>query len=162
LDSRLFGGGDGRLRPSPYLADTPFVVDRPPTHFFVKKKFIPTGGAETATQKVPSVFCCAHAFCGTGSTTHAGGSFFLYEKSILRESDYLRGREPEVSTDWIPPLFSALKKPFKNYGFQGDLDPRCAASGASRRLEAEPRGLALRPQTRLCGLMGAQRLKSQL
>ena len=40
-----------------------------------------------------------------------------------------------------PTPFPPLKKPFKNYGFQGDLDPRCAASGASRRLEAEPRGL---------------------
>ena len=54
------------MRPSPYLAGTPFVVDRPPTHFFVKKKFIPIGGAETATQKVSSVFCYAHAFCGEG------------------------------------------------------------------------------------------------
>ena len=57
------GGGDGRKRPSPYLAGTPCLPDtsrrddRPPTHFFVKKKFIPIGGAETATQKVPSVLC---------------------------------------------------------------------------------------------------------
>ena len=46
-------------------AGTPRRDDRPPTHFFVKKKFIPTGGAETATQKVPSVFCYARDFlCG--------------------------------------------------------------------------------------------------
>ena len=43
----------------PYLAGTSRRDDRPPTHFFVKKKFIPIGGAETATQKVPSVFCYA-------------------------------------------------------------------------------------------------------
>ena len=48
LKSRLFlGGGDGRLRPSPCLADTSRRDDRPPTHFFVKKKFIPTGGVGT-------------------------------------------------------------------------------------------------------------------
>ena len=66
LDSRLFGGGggDGRKRPSPCLADTPRRDDRPPTHFFVKKKFIPIGGAETTTQGVSSVFCYAHTLCG--------------------------------------------------------------------------------------------------
>ena len=52
-------------------------------------------------------------FCGIGTTPHAGGSFFLYEKSVLRESDYLRGRKPEVSTDSTPPLFPPLKKPLK-------------------------------------------------
>ena len=95
------------------LAVAPCVDDRPPTHFFVKKKFIPTGGAETATQKVPSGLCEAHTLCGTGTTPHAGWSFFLYEKSVLRESDYLRGRKPEVSTDSTPPLFPPLKKPLK-------------------------------------------------
>ena len=59
------GGVDGRLRPSPCLDDTSCGADRPPTHFFVKKKFIPIGGAETATQKVPGVFCYARDFlCG--------------------------------------------------------------------------------------------------
>ena len=43
--------------------------------------------------------------CGTEDVPHAGGSFFLYEKSVLRESDYLRGRSQEVSTDSTPPLF---------------------------------------------------------
>ena len=61
LDSRLFKGVEGWGFKSvqtfaPRLAGTPFVDDRPPTHFFVKKKFIPVGGAETAAQKVPSVF----------------------------------------------------------------------------------------------------------
>ena len=112
LDSRLFWGGwDGRLRPSPYLADTPFVVDRPPTHFFVKKKFIPAGGAETATQKVPDGFCCAHTLCGARNALPAGRSFFLYEKSVLRESDCLRGRKREVCTDLTHPLFPSLKSP---------------------------------------------------
>ena len=45
------------------LADTPRKDDRPPTHFFVKKKFSPTCGAGAATQKVPGVSCCAHTLC---------------------------------------------------------------------------------------------------
>ena len=120
------GGGDGRLRPPPCLAGTPFVVDRPPTHFFVKKKFGSIGGAEFTTQRVSSGFCYAHTLCGGGtlcdarnpqqealaqallgaeSTPHAEGSFFLYEKSVLGESDCLRGRRTEVCTDLTPPLF---------------------------------------------------------
>ena len=138
------------MRPSPCLADTSFVDDRPPTHFFVKKKFSPTGGAEGATQKVSSGFCHVHTLCkeglgdtlgiplpsasllalprrfvrsgiqggkrflrrtefaqespcGAESVLHAGWSFFLYEKSVLRESDSLRGRRKEVCTD-LPPL----------------------------------------------------------
>ena len=43
--------------------------------------------------------------CGAGIPPHPGGSFFLYEKSVLRESDSLRGRKPEVCTDLTPPLF---------------------------------------------------------
>ena len=85
LGTRNFGGGDGRLRPPPYLAAALRRHDRPPTHFFVKKKFSYTSGV--------------------GTPPHAGGSFFLYEKSVLRESDSLRGRKPEVCTDLTPPLF---------------------------------------------------------
>ncbi len=88
-----------------FLADTPCVADRPPTHFFVKKKFIPACGADTTTLKVSGVFCYAHTLCGAGSIPHAGRSFFLYEKSVLRESDSLRGRGKEVCTDLTPPLF---------------------------------------------------------
>ena len=55
------------MRPSPYLAGTPCRNDRPPTHFFVKKKFRSIGGAAPASQKVSSVFCYAHAFCGEGA-----------------------------------------------------------------------------------------------
>jgi hypothetical protein len=174
LDSRLFGVM--RVWDSGFcLADTPHKDDRPPTHFFVKKKFSSIGGAETTTQKVPSVLCyaqtlcgmkrcathgiprsglppnggipasplvkgrgdrrcaegaaavegfphghkaphphipigstipvCAETLCGAGSSPHAGRSFFLYEKSVLRESVFLRGREREICTDLTPHLF---------------------------------------------------------
>ena len=64
MDSRLLGvWGRGRALPVPScLADTPCGDDRPPTHFFVKKKFIPAGGVEAATQKVPGVFYYARDF----------------------------------------------------------------------------------------------------
>ncbi len=45
------------------------------------------------------------SLCGAGSPPHAGGSFFLYEKSVLRESDSLRGREREVCADSTTPPF---------------------------------------------------------
>ncbi len=74
MDSRLLGRGWGRaLAPSPYLtgtpclADAPRRVDRPPTHFFVKKKFIPRCVAGAATQNISSGLCCAHAFCKRGT-----------------------------------------------------------------------------------------------
>ncbi len=111
------------MRPSPRFAGTSFPADtsrrddRPPTHFFVKKKFSPAGGAETTTQKVPNVFYRAHTLCGAGSIPHAEGSFFLYEKSVLRESDSLCGREQKVCTDLTP--FPALKK----MGIQGGPGP---------------------------------------
>ena len=73
MDSRLFGVGVGRgacARP-PYLAGTSRRDDRPPTHFFVKKKFIPIGGAESTTQKVPSGLSYAHTLCGGGTLCHA-------------------------------------------------------------------------------------------
>ena len=54
---------------------------------------------------------------------HAGGSFFLYEKSVLRESDSLRGRKPEVSTDLTPTPFSAPKKALQIMGIQGESLP---------------------------------------
>ena len=78
---------------SPCPAGTPRRDDRPPTHFFVKKKFIPIGGAETATQKVSGVFCYAHAFCGEGlSATHGipqsglppGGGIPAMPRTFLR------------------------------------------------------------------------------
>ncbi len=84
--------------------------DRPLTHFFAKKKFSSIGGADTAT--------------------HAGGSFFLYEKSVLRESDYLRGRSKEVCTDLAPPLFPPLKR----WESKGGLAPLAERETASRGL----------------------------
>ncbi len=54
-------GGYGGQNFSFRLADTSRRDDRPPTHFFVKKKWV--GGAETTTQKVPSVLFYAHTFC---------------------------------------------------------------------------------------------------
>ena len=120
LDSHLLGVGvgTGACALPPYLAGTPRSDDRPPTHFFVKKKFIPVCGAAPATQKVSSVRC-AESLGGTGGIPHAGGSFFLYEKSVLRESDCLRGRRKEVCTDLTPPLFPSLKK----MGIQGGPGP---------------------------------------
>ena len=151
LDSHYFKGVEGwgaslyRLF-TPCLAGTRYRDDRPPTHFFVKKKFIPIGGADRTTKKVPSVFCYARDFlqrgdrcharnppairfapgpppfnkggkkflrltksvqtlCGARSTPYAEGSFFLYEKSVPRESDCLRGRGTEVCTDLTPNPF---------------------------------------------------------
>ncbi len=71
--------------------------------------------------------------CGTESIPHAGGSFFLYEKSVLRESDSLRGREKEVCTNLTHP-FSALKKALKITGIQGESLPlgRCSRAEPSR------------------------------
>ena len=43
--------------------------------------------------------------CGAQNIPHAGGSFFLYEKSVLRESDSLRGSDSEVCTDLTPNPF---------------------------------------------------------
>ena len=115
------------------LAAAPFVADRPPTHFFVKKKFIPASGAEGATQKASSGFCCAHTFCGTGSIPHPGGSFFLYEKSVLRELDCLCGRNKEVYTDLIPPLFPPLKRRES----KGGLASLCGARGRASRFSPD-------------------------
>ena len=137
----IFFGGCGGQNFGFCLADTPRRDDRPPTHFFVKKKFIPIGGVESTTQKVSSGFCCAHTLCGAGSAPHAGGSFFLYEKSVLRESDFLRGRGEEICTDSTTP-FSALKKPLKIMGIQGESLPDASFHDAPQRRETASRGLA--------------------
>ena len=62
------------------LADAPCVDDRPPTHFFVKKKFIPTCGADTTTQKVSGVFCCANAARRRNSPRTQQDAFFFTKK----------------------------------------------------------------------------------
>ncbi len=98
-------------------------------------------------------------WCGAGSTPHAGGSFFLYEKSVLRESDSLRGRKPEVCTDLTPPLFrpsKALKKDGIPKGRVHDAPlaahlrirlrriPRCVVKRRTAERETASRGLAPR------------------
>ncbi len=73
MESHLLGEGVGTgacARP-PTSLGIPCRADRPPAHFFVKKKFIPIDGAETATQKVPGVSCYAHTFCGGGTLCYA-------------------------------------------------------------------------------------------
>ncbi len=101
LDSRLFKGVEGwgsslyRLVTS-CLADTSFVVDRPPAHFFVKKKFSSTSGVGTVTQKVPSVFCYAHTFCGEGERCATLGGFIpslceITSGLLLRSHSLRRG-----------------------------------------------------------------------
>ena len=97
-------------------------------------------------------------FCAAGSPPHAGGSFFLYEKSVLRESDSLRGRRTEVFTDLTPPLFrpsKALKKDGIPKGLVHDAPlaahlrirrsriPRCVVK--RRTAERESRALAALP-----------------
>ena len=71
--------------------------------------------------------------CGAQNIPHAGWSFFLYEKSVLRESDCLRGRRPEVCTDSTTP-FSALKKALEIMGIQGESLPlgECSRAELSR------------------------------
>ncbi len=87
-----------------------FIISLIPSFFLV----ISAQKREISAQKL---------LCGAGSIPHAGGSFFLYEKSGLRESDYLRGRRKEVCTDLPPPLFPPLKKPLKITGIQGESLP---------------------------------------
>ena len=106
----------GRARPWGRCPQTSAKGARPPldSHLFgvigsriliPASLILPACGADTTTLKVSGVFCYAHTLCGAGSIPHAGRSFFLYEKSVLRESDSLRGRGKEVCTDLTPPLF---------------------------------------------------------
>ena len=89
---------------------------------------------------------CAETPCGTGTIPHTERSFFLYEKSVLRESDFLRGRKPEVCTDLTLP-FSALKKALKKLRVPRGFNPLGGRlAGAKPRaltLGQSPRGLAL-------------------
>ena len=123
LDSRLFKGVEGGRGSSLYRLFTSCLADTP-------RRACERGSITLET------------FCGSGRTLHAGGSFFLYEKSVLRESDCLRGRREEVCTDPNTP-FSASKKALKIMGIQGESLPDASFHDAPRRREAEPRGLAL-------------------
>ncbi len=126
-----------------FPTDTSFVVDRPPTHFFVKKKFIPIGGAETTTQKVPSVLCYAHDLCGEGIGCYARnpraaqevprrqeGAFFFTKKASCGNQT-LCVAESRKSVQTHPHHFSALKKD----GIPKGRVPLAGARGQS------PRGL---------------------
>ena len=102
------------------------MVEGFPREHRIPHLHIPIGRSIRSLQK---------SLCGAGRTPHAGRSFFLYEKSVLRESDHLRGRKPEVSTDSTHP-FSAPKKPLKNNGNpRGNPFPLArGAQGQSLRL----------------------------
>ena len=123
-----------------FLADTSSRDDRPPTHFFVKKKFSSTSGAISTTYSLSAE--------GQGPTLDRvyrlwlppQGSFFLYEKSVLRESDYLRGRKPEVCTDSTTP-FSALKKALEKLRVPRGFNPLGRARDGVSRPCLESRSL---------------------
>ncbi len=139
LDSRLFGV-IGVLDFSPCLAGAFRRVDRPPTRFFVKKKFIPTYGAESTTQKASSVLC-AGSLVRRREYPARRRELFSLRKSVLRESDSLRGREREVCTDLTPKPFFALKI----MGIQGESLPDASFHDAPQSRETLSCGLALRP-----------------
>ena len=68
------------MRPYPYLtgtsclAGTPRKDDRPPTHFFVKKKFIPAGDAERFGRALLRIYALrGETLCGSGSDPPPGG-----------------------------------------------------------------------------------------
>ncbi len=143
--------------------------DRPPTHFFVKKKFSSIGGAETATQKVPGVFYYARDFlcgvkrCATHGILQAGlppvggipamlpltrGHGVPAPNRVCAKTPVWRRKYPARRRELFslrkkhtagirlsvwqtfgslyrldPPLFSALQKPFKLIGIQGESLP---------------------------------------
>ena len=74
--------GDGRKRPSLCLADTSFVADRPPTHFFVKKKIHP---CVRGSQYDASAVCQKARADGRGRGTNldfAQRSFFVLNSQV--------------------------------------------------------------------------------
>ncbi len=62
-------------------AGSPCVVDRPPTHFFVKKKFSSIGGAATTTQKVSSVSVTLILSAAQEVPRTQEGAFFFTKKA---------------------------------------------------------------------------------
>ncbi len=113
------------------LADTFHRDDRPPTHFFVKKKFIPTGDAESPERVVLRTYSLRHRkyparrrkLFSLRKKRTAGIRLLVWQKagSLYRPD---------------PHPFSALKKPLKKMGFQRD---------ASLWQEREGRALAAFP-----------------
>ena len=100
---------------------------------------IPTG-AQSLHPHIPigrsSSVCAETLVRHRNYPTRRGGSFFLYEKSVLRESDHPHGRKPEVCTDSTTP-FSALKKALKKLRVPRGFNPLGRA--ARQRLAALPR-----------------------
>ena len=126
---------------------------------FIISPEVPFFNSRTEDFGVPaSNRVCAGIRCGAGSPRHAGQSFFLYEKSVERESDFLRGRRPKVCTDLTPPLFRPSKA-LQIMGIQGESlpdappaahlrirrsrIPRCVVSRRTAERETASRGLAL-------------------
>ncbi len=90
---------------------------------FIISPEVPFFNSRTEDFGVPaSNRVCAGIRCGAGSLSRAGQSFFLYEKSVERESDFLRGRRPKVCTDLTPPLFRPSKA-LQIMGIQGESLP---------------------------------------
>jgi hypothetical protein len=167
LDSRLWGVIEVWNFGS-CLTGTPCVVDRPPTHFFVKKKFSSIGGAAPATQKVPSVFCHARDFlCGVGLGATLEISSPVCAGIPVRRRKYPAGRRELFSLrkkrtagirlpawQWFgslyklnPTPFPPLKKPLKRWESKGGQAPLA-------KRETESRGLALRTRQRRSAVRG--------
>ena len=153
MDSHLFRVMEEQ-NCSPCLADTFRRNDRPPTHFFVKKKFIHTSGAANATQRTSSLFCA--------------GSLVRHRESPARRRELFSLRKKRTAgirlSVWQ--TFGSLYRldptpfsPLKNDGFQGDLIPLAGVWGQ------RPQGLALRPRRAPRGLLlsnlSINRLKRQ-
>ncbi len=118
----FLGVGTGACARPPCLAGTFCVDDRPLTHFFVKKKIHPCVRGKTCD--APSLCQRSRADARWGVQTWAPhrGAFFFTKKAYCRNQTIcVAERGKSVQTQ--PPLFPPLKKPFKNYGFQGDLIP---------------------------------------
>ena len=126
LESRLLGVGTGAYaRPLPrwyFLPRLCFPQGRSPAYpFFRKEKIQPYRRRRDYDAESPGrVLLRSGLSARRGlvlrteykgiSAPHAGRSFFLYEKSVLRESDSLRSRSQEICTD-SPPFFPPLKSP---------------------------------------------------
>ena len=103
-----------------FPTDTSFVVDRPPTHFFVKKKWV--GGTESTTQKVPGVFCYARDFlCGMKRFALLGISPPLRKSlpACAKSQASLCYAHTLCAAGSTPPLFPPLKKPLKGWDSKG-------------------------------------------
>ncbi len=111
MDSHLFRVMEEQ-NCSPCLADTFRRNDRPPTHFFVKKKFIHTSGAATATQRTSSLFCAGSPVRHRESPARRRELFSLRKKRTagIRLSAWQReGSLYRLDPTPFPPLKSPLK-----------------------------------------------------